>query len=190
MSTNELVPGPLSDKKIADNRETREKDNNVRQQRLHTTNVDAFTLFLFVTAPINDVGDQGEKRENSRDDGARAPKGNSKFLRHHLAIHSFNQVGVGDGSGVRFSAYFSRAHSVYVLVWWLVNCACCGEAAGTSLAYRTVSDQKVNWAQGSGENRATIRPKGPAQRRTDPHRCAEFTPQNARIRAVRGVFTN
>ena len=65
-----------------------------------------------------------------------------------------------------------------------------GEVAGTSLAYRTVSDRKVNSVQGLGEDRATIRPKGPAQRRTDPRRRAEFTPQNARIRAVRGVFTN
>jgi len=31
-----------------------------------------------------------------------------------------------------------------------------GEVAGTSLAYRMVSDQKVNWAQGSGEDWATI----------------------------------
>ena len=46
---------------------------------------------------------------------------------------------------------------MYVLVWWwLVNCARYGEVAGTSLAYRTVSDQKVNWVQGSGEDWATI----------------------------------
>ena len=79
---------------------------------------------------------------------------------------------------------------MYVLVLWLVNRARYGEVAGTSLAYRTVSDQKVNWVQGSGEDRATIRPKAPAQRRIDPHRCAEFTSQNAGIRAVRGVLTN
>ena len=48
---------------------------------------------------------------------------------------------------------------MYVLVWWLVNCARYGEVAGTSLAYRTVSDQKVNWVQGSGEDWATIRQK-------------------------------
>ena len=46
---------------------------------------------------------------------------------------------------------------MYVLVWWLVNRARYGEVAGTSLAYRTVSDQKVNWVQGSGEDWATIR---------------------------------
>jgi len=46
---------------------------------------------------------------------------------------------------------------MYVLVWWLVNRARYGEVAGTSLAYRTVSDQKVNWVQGSGEEWATIR---------------------------------
>lgn len=46
---------------------------------------------------------------------------------------------------------------MYVLVWWLVNHARPGEMAGTSLAYRTVSDQKVNWVQGSGEEWATIR---------------------------------
>ena len=45
---------------------------------------------------------------------------------------------------------------MYVLVWWLVNRARYGEVAGTSLAYRTVSDQKVNWVQGSGEDWATI----------------------------------
>ena len=49
---------------------------------------------------------------------------------------------------------------MYVLVWWLVNRARYGEVAGTSLAYRTVSDQKVNLVQGSGEDRATIRQKG------------------------------
>ena len=41
-------------------------------------------------------------------------------------------------------------------MWWLVNRARYGEVAGTSLAYRTVSDQKVNWVQGSGEDWATI----------------------------------
>ena len=51
----------------------------------------------------------------------------------------------------------SCVHGVYVLVrWWLVNRARYGEVAGTSLAYRTVSDQKVNWVQGSGEDWATI----------------------------------
>ena len=50
---------------------------------------------------------------------------------------------------------FSSVHSVYVLVWWLVNRARYGEVAGTSLAYRTVSDQKVNSTQGSGEDSAT-----------------------------------
>lgn len=79
---------------------------------------------------------------------------------------------------------------MYVLVWWSVNRARPGEVVGTSLAYRTVSDQKVNRVQGLSEDRATIRPKGPAQRRTGPRRRAEFTPQNARIRAVHGVFAN
>ena len=50
----------------------------------------------------------------------------------------------------------SCAHSVYVLMWWLVNRARYGEVAGTSLAYRTVSDQKVNSTQCSGEDWATI----------------------------------
>ena len=49
----------------------------------------------------------------------------------------------------------SCVHGVYVLVWWLVNRARPGEVAGTSLAYRTVSDQKVNWVQGSDEDSAT-----------------------------------
>ena len=45
---------------------------------------------------------------------------------------------------------------MYVLVrWWLVNHARPGEVAGTSLAYRTVSDQKVNSTQCSGEDSAT-----------------------------------
>jgi len=37
-----------------------------------------------------------------------------------------------------------------------VNHARYGEVAGTSLAYRTVSDQKVNSTQCSGEDWATI----------------------------------
>ena len=79
---------------------------------------------------------------------------------------------------------------MYVLVWWLVNRARYGEVAGTSLAYRTVSDQKVNWVQCLGEDRATIRQKGRLSGEPTPRRRTKFTPQNARIRAVRGVLTN
>ena len=72
---------------------------------------------------------------------------------------------------------------MYVLVWWLVNRARYGEVAGTSLAYRTVSDQKVNWVQCLGENRATIRQKGrlsgepaPIGARNSPRKTLESGP--------------
>lgn len=75
---------------------------------------------------------------------------------------------------------------MYVLVWWLVNRARYGEVAGTSLAYRTVSDQKVNWVQGSGEDRATIRQKGrlsgesaPVGARNSPRKTLEPGPYAA-----------
>ena len=75
---------------------------------------------------------------------------------------------------------------MYVLVWWLVNCARYGEVAGTSLAYRMVSDQKVNWVQGSGEDRATIRQKGrlsgeptPIGARNSPRKTLESGPYAA-----------
>ena len=57
---------------------------------------------------------------------------------------------------------------MYVLVWWLVNRARYGEVAGTSLAYRTVSDQKVNWVQGSDKEWATIHQKGQLSSKPTP----------------------
>ena len=75
---------------------------------------------------------------------------------------------------------------MYVLVWWLVNRARYGEVAGTSLAYRTVPDQKVNWVQGLGEDRATIRQKGrlsgeptPVGARNSPRKTLESGPYAA-----------
>lgn len=75
---------------------------------------------------------------------------------------------------------------MYVLVWWSVNRACPGEAAGTSLAYRTVSDQKVNRAQGLGEDWATIRQKSrlsgdpaPIGTQNSPRKTREFGPYTA-----------
>lgn len=72
---------------------------------------------------------------------------------------------------------------MYVLVWWSVNRARPGEVAGTSLAYRTVSDQKVNWVQGLGEDWATIRQKSqlsgdpaPVCVRNSPRKTLEFGP--------------
>lgn len=66
---------------------------------------------------------------------------------------------------------------------WSVNRARPGEAAGTSLAYRTVSDQKVNRARGLGEDWATIRQKSqlsgdpaPIGTQNSPRKTREFGP--------------
>ena len=75
---------------------------------------------------------------------------------------------------------------MYVLVWWSVNRARPGEVVGTSLAYRTVSDQKVNSVQCLGEDRATIRQKSrlsgdpaPIGAQNSPRKTLEFGPHTA-----------